>query len=642
MPLTEPWQDQQDEKPSDVSELQVSIAQVIVTLSGVVEETPHGAARPGRQLEVDDVDFGTNGWLVAVAEVQGWLRLPSRLALDSPLTSVRSLALALSPNPNSVIDPGDGEHPTLTFEGFEALLNHCERAAQLRDVFLEDLESDEGGKTYASAQWEIAWTDTIEEDEDVASGPVNAKADTWPIQTFVSRAELGELDLAPSYQRDDVWPTGDAQLLIESILRGIPIPSVILLKPSNVDELYEIVDGKQRLTSILRFMGKHPTALQTVRRTEEANPGSGLMELFASDYPKFRSRWKKLTGEQLTSSVERAHQFPFKLRTDSRGLTGSLKSLEGKYYSQIKAETILVADTQYRIRDVFEQSTEYKIPVLEYHRATRRQIHEVFNLYNKQGKHLNAEEIRNAVYHNLDLMRALLVAAGDNKNVNRVAPFLAPVWPDLGDLPSMLAAYRSGSTRYKLSKVLSWVAALLLVDHRTPTGDLRVVSTTKHINELLDGVDENPRHPLRDRNAINSLLMVLHDAVDAHSAVAAWAPRFRDTKSGAKWQELQLVATVTGVALATVVRGADVVDLLEDRMVDLAHLTDSDEWQRPSKAQNITQVQFIGFVALNVMEALGVSAEEADTALRSRFGSSSVAGHVVARQRHLANRPELS
>ena len=77
---------------------------------------------------------------------------------------------------------------------------------------------------------------------------------------------------------------------------------------------------------------------------------------------------------------------------------------------------------------MFELATDYMIPLIEYSRATQKQIHEVFNLYNKQGKHLNAEEIRNVVFHDIDFMRALLVVSGDNQDVAAVAPFLQSEW----------------------------------------------------------------------------------------------------------------------------------------------------------------------------------------------------------------------
>ena len=57
--------------------------------------------------------------------------------------------------------------------------------------------------------------------------------------------------------------------------------------------------------------------------------------------------------------------------------------------------------------------------MITYKQVTSEQIHEVFSLYNKQGKHLNAEEIRNALYHHLAFMKALVVTAGDSGTVDR-------------------------------------------------------------------------------------------------------------------------------------------------------------------------------------------------------------------------------
>ena len=53
-------------------------------------------------------------------------------------------------------------------------------------------------------------------------------------------------------------------MLIESILRGIPLPSIILARGSG-NQRFQIVDGKQRLTAILRFMGAHPEGLQNAK-----------------------------------------------------------------------------------------------------------------------------------------------------------------------------------------------------------------------------------------------------------------------------------------------------------------------------------------------------------------------------------------
>ena len=113
------------------------------------------------------------------------------------------------------------------------LAGRIERALELRQLFEDLLESEaEGGATRASATqaWLAAWGEVDEEQDNESSGPIKAEASTWPVSEFVGYAEDGELSLSPSYQRADVWPTTTAQQLIESILRGIPLPSVILLQ----------------------------------------------------------------------------------------------------------------------------------------------------------------------------------------------------------------------------------------------------------------------------------------------------------------------------------------------------------------------------------------------------------------------------
>ncbi len=185
-------------------------------------------------------------------------------------------------------------------------------------------------------------------------------------------------------------------------------------------------------------------------------------------------------GEQLTSALrEREYYFPFKLR-QLKAMQGDLSALQGKYYTQIKDARVRVADDEVEVSDLFEHVTDYKIPLIEYSKRHPRQIHEVFNLYNKQGKHLNAEEIRNAVYHEVDFMRALLVVAGDNTDVDGVAPFSRPDWDQLEEIAEMLDDYGIGSARYRRTKVLSWLASLLLVDAMEGDTPRAALDSTPH------------------------------------------------------------------------------------------------------------------------------------------------------------------
>ena len=57
------------------------------------------------------------------------------------------------------------------------------------------------------------------------------------------------------YQRGDVWGITRRRNLIRSIVQGVPIPSIIVnYRQSDIDVLYSVIDGKQRITTILGFL----------------------------------------------------------------------------------------------------------------------------------------------------------------------------------------------------------------------------------------------------------------------------------------------------------------------------------------------------------------------------------------------------
>ncbi|MFT6916681.1 MAG: hypothetical protein ACJAWL_003024 [Motiliproteus sp.] len=57
----------------------------------------------------------------------------------------------------------------------------------------------------------------------------------------------------PDWQRQEVWGKSKKQSLIDSILKGWKLPKFYLLKTNDSPEEYEVVDGQQRLSSILDF-----------------------------------------------------------------------------------------------------------------------------------------------------------------------------------------------------------------------------------------------------------------------------------------------------------------------------------------------------------------------------------------------------
>jgi hypothetical protein len=65
-----------------------------------------------------------------------------------------------------------------------------------------------------------------------------------------------QLDLDPPYQRRSVWTKKDRQFFLDTIFRNFPSPAIFLHKSINEDgaSTYHVVDGKQRLQTILQFV----------------------------------------------------------------------------------------------------------------------------------------------------------------------------------------------------------------------------------------------------------------------------------------------------------------------------------------------------------------------------------------------------
>jgi len=57
----------------------------------------------------------------------------------------------------------------------------------------------------------------------------------------------------PDWQRQEVWSRSKKQNLIDTILRGWKLPKFYFLRLSDEPEQYEVVDGQQRLVTILEF-----------------------------------------------------------------------------------------------------------------------------------------------------------------------------------------------------------------------------------------------------------------------------------------------------------------------------------------------------------------------------------------------------
>jgi 5-methylcytosine-specific restriction endonuclease McrA len=95
----------------------------------------------------------------------------------------------------------------------------------------------------------------------------------------------GDIITNPDYQRDYVYDNKRASKLVESLLMGIPIPTVYLCQEQ--DETYSVIDGQQRITSFVKYL-ENEYALVGLSELPELN-GKYFKELDKSVQKKLKS-----------------------------------------------------------------------------------------------------------------------------------------------------------------------------------------------------------------------------------------------------------------------------------------------------------------------------------------------------------------
>lgn len=85
---------------------------------------------------------------------------------------------------------------------------------------------------------------------------------TITIRELLSMTENRELHRAPTYQRKFRWDEETQSRLIESLLLGLPVPNLFFA--TNADGTWEIVDGLQRVSTLIHFAPPNDDQLREV------------------------------------------------------------------------------------------------------------------------------------------------------------------------------------------------------------------------------------------------------------------------------------------------------------------------------------------------------------------------------------------
>lgn len=267
---------------------------------------------------------------------------------------------------------------------------------------------------------------------------------------FFNEDNLRLTNYCPSYQRNYVWDDEKASYFIESIFLGTEIPPLIFFKFEEDDETHnEIVDGRQRYQSILRFvkgdLKLKKSGLQRLS-SEKKLIGKSYKEL--DDYYKsiFEDTKIRVIEYRFLTDHSAEDEDNVKKEIFQRYNTGitPLKNDEidsaEYYYNDLNSflkdkfkedesfnETFCQVFRFSREKSTVDQKAmklrellvQYKIPIKYYAVEKQKVIKKYFDLLTKQINEDNIEEIWESSLKKLKLLSEIeshLVASGVNYN----------------------------------------------------------------------------------------------------------------------------------------------------------------------------------------------------------------------------------
>ena len=113
------------------------------------------------------------------------------------------------------------------------------------------------------------------------------------------------INVEAEYQRGKVWSQAQQALLIDSIMRGFDIPKIFLRKlPDGSPYLFDVIDGKQRLTAIWRFVSDGFRLLRNIGSFPDLGDLGGKCWSELPDDAKDRLQFANITVSKIEEATE--------------------------------------------------------------------------------------------------------------------------------------------------------------------------------------------------------------------------------------------------------------------------------------------------------------------------------------------------
>lgn len=172
------------------------------------------------------------------------------------------------------------------------------------------------------------------------------KSTSITISNFYEQFQLKKYKMDPPYQRDmNVWNMEQKSFLLDTIFKNFPIPPIFLeqkIDPDTGITNYDVIDGKQRLTTIIGFI----------------NNEVPLPKEFGNDIYGY-------------------------------------KVLNGLFFDEIKE----LAKTDEEVKSIIADFWAYSISIEYIENPDEKIVDNIFDRLNREGSRLNAQELRKAQYY---------------------------------------------------------------------------------------------------------------------------------------------------------------------------------------------------------------------------------------------------
>jgi len=216
--------------------------------------------------------------------------------------------------------------------------------------------------------------------------PLQIQHKQWSVRDFIGWQSSKALRLSPKFQRRRVWKPAHKSYLIDTILRGYPIPSIFLRElKTNLDTyktIREVVDGQQRIRTLIEFIA--PETLKA-----KYAPAPPPFEISKDDNTKYGGK----TFKQLPDEVrDRILDYEFNVFTLMSN-TGDQEVLQ--IFARMNATGVRLNDQELRNAEFFGKFKKmaYKLAGQQLNRWEKWKIFTPYNIARMDEVKLSSELI---------------------------------------------------------------------------------------------------------------------------------------------------------------------------------------------------------------------------------------------------------